>query len=65
MNANTLLPVCDGLVGEIQELGATPAHLDGDVAQSGSVKFQTGRLAMIRAADRLQFSRCALLKFLY
>ena len=65
MNANTLVSFGNRFVGEIQELGAAAAHLDGDVAQSGSVEFQAGRLAMIRTADRFQFTSRVLLKFLY
>jgi hypothetical protein len=59
------LPIGDSFVGEFQELGAAAAHLDGDVAQSGALELETRWLSMIRAADRLQFLRGSLLKFLY
>src|SRR5512142_600734 len=57
--------VGDSFVGDVQELRAAAAHLDGDVAQGRALEFETGRLAMIRTADRFQFSRRMLLKFLY
>ena len=65
MNADErLLPVGDGAIGKVQELGAAAAHLDGDVAESGAVELEARRLAMIRTADRLQFTGGAFLKLL-
>jgi hypothetical protein len=60
-----LLPVGDSLVGKIQKFRAAAAHLDGDVAQGGSLEFETGRLAMIRTPDGFQFAGGVLFKFLY
>jgi hypothetical protein len=59
------LPVGDSPVCEFQELRAAAAHLDGNVAQSGALELDTGRLSMIRATDRLQFLGGSLLEFLY
>lgn len=55
----------DSFVRKIQELGAAAAHLDGDVAQGSALELQTGRLTMIRTADRFQLAGGVLFKFLY
>jgi hypothetical protein len=59
-----LSPIGDSFVGKIEELGTAAAHLDGDIAQGRPAILQPRRLAMIRTADRLQFSRGTLLEFL-
>jgi len=52
--------ICD-----FDELGAAAAHLDGDVAQGGSLEFEARRLAMIRAADGFELAGRIGFKFLY
>jgi len=59
------LALGDSFIGDVQELCAAAAHLDGDVAQSGALKLETGRLSMIRAADRFELPGRIGLKFLY
>ena len=51
-------PFGDGPVGQLDQLVAAAAHLDGDLLQAGSVKLEAGRLTMARATDiaKLVFS---------
>ncbi len=59
------LALGDGLIGDVQELRAAAAHLDGDVAQGRALELETGRLAMIRTAYGFELAGRIGFKFLY
>jgi len=59
------LALGDSFIRDVQELRAAAAHLDGDVAQSRALELETGRLAMIRTADRCELPGRIGFKFLY
>jgi len=52
----------DFAVGQIDQLLATSAHADGDVAQRGSFEAEARRLMMARAAEAAKFPGHGLLE---
>jgi len=59
------LAVSDRFVGQVEELGAAAAHLDGNVPQGGTAKGQAGRLAVLWTTEIFHFARRELLKLLH
>jgi hypothetical protein len=54
-----------GAVGDFDELVAAAAHLDGDVAEGGSLEFEAGGLAMVGAAEVANFALGSFLELPY